>query len=221
MENYYNKKLLQAICFADDVRIYLDENVLKSSFLEMVNHFLSDCNMGGIANERMRENLIELTDYLRYNGKLDLANDFIRLINRADINIFSWANFITEEVDKRINHQKIKFNIFDDKFIEELSYSLALDYLVLQSLLCDDETFQNEFVSRLMLDEFYFVSYKRISEEFPKLFEDKKTCERMVTIHLCNKMMKKMIKKQKDITQKENYRSILKTGNKLIKRMIK
>lgn len=28
MEKYYNKKLLQAICFADDVKIYLDKNVL-------------------------------------------------------------------------------------------------------------------------------------------------------------------------------------------------
>lgn len=217
MEKYYNKKLLQAICFADDVRIYLDENVLTPAFLEMVDHFLADCNLGGFVSEKMRKNLIELADYLRYHGQSDLANDFIRLTNVAEVRYFCWHEFLYKEFEKRRTSFKDKYDIFDAGSMKVLFTSLEMDYLVLQSLLCDDETFLNDFVPGLILDEFYFISCKRIIEEVPQLFEDEKTRERIIAIHMCNKKMQKEI----DADQKSDYRSIIKAGKKLVKKVIK
>mgnify|MGYP004492807953 CR=1 FL=1 len=217
MEKYYNKKLLQAICFADDVKIYLDENVLTPAFLEMAKHFLEDCNLGGFVSETMRNNLIELADYLRYHGQPDLANDFIRLTNVAEVSYFCWHEFLYKEFEKRRTSPREKYDIFDAGSMKVLFTSLEMDYLVLQSLLCDDETFQNDFVPGLILDEFYFISCKRIGEEVPQLFEDEKTRERIITIHLCNKMMKK----EMGADQKDDYKSVIKTGKKLVKKVIK
>ncbi len=217
MEKYYNKKLLQAICFADDARIYLDENVLTPSFLEMVSSFLIDHELSGIFDERMRENLIELADYLRYNGQPALANDFIILINGAPINYYRWYEFLYREFDKRKTSFREKFNIKDSGSMKALFTSLEMDYLVLQSLLCDDETFIDNFVQKLILDEFYFISCKRICEEFPQLFEDEKIQERVVVIHLCNEKMKKEI----NVKQIKDYREVIKVGKKLVKKVIK
>ena len=217
MEKYYNKKLLQAICFADDVRIYLDKNVLTPSFLEMVSSFLIDHELSGIFDERMRENLIELADYLRYNGQPALANDFIILINGAPINYYRWYEFLYREFDKRKTSFRDKFNIKDSGSMKVLFTSLEMDYLALQSLLCDDETFLDNFAKKLILDEFYFVSCKRICEEIPQLFEDEKIQERVVVIHLCNEKMKNEI----GMEQKKDYRAIIKVGKKLVKKVIK
>lgn len=217
MENYYNKKLLQAICFADDVRIYLDENVLRPSFLKMISNLLIDCNIGGMVSERMRENLLELADYLRYNGQPDLANDFIRLTNRADINYFCCYGFLYNEFEMRKTSSRKKFNLFDDDAMKELFTSLGMDCLVLQSLLCDEKTFQNFFIPKLILNEFYFISCKRMGEEFPQLFENEKIRERIVMIHFYNKEMQKEIEED----QKSDYRAIMKTGKKLVKKVIK
>ena len=217
MKDFYYEKLLQAICFSDNPKIYLNEEILDSEFLKKVKEFLIECNNCSIISDKMKDNLLDLTDYLRYNGYPDLANEFIILINRADISYFCWYEFLDDEFEKRKIYRKAEFDIYNDNIIDDLFYSLEFDYTVLQSLLCDDETFESEFAPKLMLDEFYFVSCARLMEQIPKLFDNKKIYERISVIHSCNQKLKNEI--QED--QKNDYKQILKRGKKLVNKVIK
>ncbi len=216
MKEYYYEKLLQAICFTNDTKIYLNENVLNPTFFKKVRNLLVECNQCAMIDEGMKENLLDLTDYLRYNGYPELANEFIILINKSDVNYFCWEEFLNNEFEKSKILERKKFDVFDMNDIENLFNSLEMDYFVLESLLCDDETFENDFVSSLMLDEFYFISCKRLFEEMPQLFENKKICERISVIHLCNEKIKKDVPKE----QTKDYKRVLKVGKKTIKKVI-
>lgn len=213
MEDYYYEKLLQAICFTNDTELYLNEKILDPMFLTKFKRLLVDCNHCAIINYKMKDNLLDVTQYLRYNGYQELANEFIILINRCDVNCFCWQNFLNDEIERRKMSKTEKFN----GFIEDLFYSLEMDFWALQFLLCDDKSFENQFVEIFMLDEFYFISCKIIKDEFQELFDDKKVIEKVYKIHLCNKEMKKEIGSD----EIKNYRKILKTGKKVIKKVIK
>ena len=217
MEEYYYKKLLQAICFADNAKVYLNNGVLNPTFLKVTKEFLIECNEGSLINYNMKDNLLDLTDYLRYNGYPELANDFIILINQSDIGYFGWYEFICNEFEKRKVSRNEKMDIYDDYVMRDLFQSLEMDFTTLKSLLCDDETYEREFIQTLMLDEFYFISCRKIFEEVPQLLKNEKICERMVIIHLCNKEMKKEI----NPVQKRDYNRIIKIGKKLVKKVIK
>ena len=128
-----------------------------------------------------------------------------------------WQECLYNEYQKSKMPQNVKFDIYNEKFITCLFESLELDYLILISLLCDDETFKDKFVPKLMLSEFYFASCNRMVKEIPKLFENEETLQRIVTIHLCNKEMKNLI----DEEQQEQYKQILKVGNKFVRKVIK
>ena len=52
-------------------------------------------------NEQMKDNLLRLTDYLRYNGLNEIANEFIRIINTSTISYFNWQEILEEEFEAR------------------------------------------------------------------------------------------------------------------------
>ena len=140
MEEYYYKKLLQAICFADNAKDYLNNGILNPTFFKEFEKLLIECGEGALMSYNMKDNLLDVTDYLRYNGYPELANDFIILINQADISYFSWYEFLCYEFQKRNISRKGKIDIYDDYAMRDLFQSLEMDFITLQSLLCDDET---------------------------------------------------------------------------------
>ena len=85
MEEYYYKKLLQAICFTNNVKIYLNNKLLEPIFIEHFTALLLENSTKGMVNEQMRYNLLAVANYLRYNGCAELANECILLINNKVI----------------------------------------------------------------------------------------------------------------------------------------
>lgn len=217
MLEYYYEKLLQAICFSNKPQKYLSDKILNPIFIKKVKEFLVECHRTSIFNYQMRENLLDIANYYRYHGEPELANEFILLINGSDINSFCWDAYLAMEYDQRRINNKYKFNIMDDDCVSDMCYALEMDYNVLQSLICDDEKFENEFLNYLMLDEFYFLSCQKMSEEKPRLFNNEKALIRICTINLANEKMKKYIIPE----QKKFYKSIIKTGKTVIKKVIK
>lgn len=217
MLEYYYEKLLQAICFSDKPKKYINDKLLNPKFINKVKEFLIECNKNSIYNEQMKSNLLDITDYYRYHGEGELANEFILLINSSDISPFPWIEYFQKEYDKRKVDKKDEFVVAYADCVSDLFYSLEMDYTVLRSLICDDETFNNEFLDYLMLNEFYFLSCKRMAEEKAKLFNNQQSWIRICTINLANENMKKHVNKD----QIKVYKRILKTGEKTIKKVIK
>lgn len=217
MIEYYYKKLLQAICFTNKPEDYFDKKILSSRFLVILEQFLLYCHEYSIMNEQMKDNLLRLTDYLRYNGLNEISNEFIRIINTSAISYFNWQKILEEEFEARKFSNKEYLDFLSDESLNELFYSLELDYKVLKSLLCDEETFYEHYIDELMLDEFYFSSIKKINQEKPKLLNNQKSWIRICTINLQNEEAKNSI----DISEKKDYKRLLKTGKVLIKKVIK
>lgn len=217
MLDYYYEKLLQAICFSEKPKKYLNDKLLNPIFINKFKEFLIECNNYSIYDEKMKENLLDVTDYYRYHGQKELANEFILLINGSDIDSFFWIDYFQKEYELRKNSKKDEFNITSTDCISDLFYSLEMDYIVLRSLICNDEVFENDLLEYLMLNEFYFLSCRKMVEENPKLFDNQKAWIRICTINLANEKMKKHIDKE----QTKDYKRILGTGKKVIKKVIK
>lgn len=217
MLDYYYGKLLQAICFSEKPQKYMSDKLLNPIFIRKLKELLIECNRISIFNSQMRKNLLDITDYYRYHGEPELANEFILLINGSNTNLFCWYDYLKKEYEQRKPDKKNQFNIIYDDCISDIFDSLEMDYTVLRSLICDDETFNNEFINYLKLNEFYFLSCQKMMIEKPNLFKNKKVWIRIYTIILANEKMKKYVNKE----QIKNYKRILKTGKNVIKKVIR
>ena len=216
MEEYYYTKLLQSICFTQNPYPYIDEELLNPLFLEKLRTLLTKCEQVSIINERMKNNLLEVTNYLRYNGHKDLANELILLINRSKIDYSKWEQYFYDECEMRKSRKKDRINVSNEECVEALFYSLEMDYIVLVSLTCDDETF-NEIFEKLTLNEFYFLSCLRMLEEVPELFMNEQSVGRLSALNLYNKSKRG----DKDIKDVVGHKRVIKTGKKLIKKLIR
>lgn len=217
MIEYYYQKLLQAICMSKNPEQYFDKKVLSIQFLNVLKIFLVNCNQNSIMNENMKDNLLRLVNYIRFNGYPELANDFILLINTSKISYYFWQSILEEEFEDRKMYKNEYLNFLDDEQIEELFYSLELDYKVLKSLVCNEDKFDNYYINELMLDEFYFSSLKKIYLEHPEILDNQQSWIRICTINLVNEQSKNEI----PANQKQGHKKLIKTGRKLIKTVIK
>lgn len=217
MLEYYYKKLLQAICFSEKPEPYFGKDLVGKDFLTLLKDFLQSCNEYSIMNEQMKDNLLRLVNYIRFNGEPELANEFILLINRSDVSYFVWQEYLEQEFNERNIYQKAKLNLLSEEQLNELFYSIELDYEVLDSLFCDDEAFEKYYMNDLVLDEFYFYSIFRIYKEKPSILANKQAKDRIIKINLENKKYKKAVEPK----QKKDYKGLMKTGKVLIKTVFK
>lgn len=217
MVEYYYKKLLQAICFTNNPEQYFDNKVLSVKFLNILKNMLVNCHNNSIMDEKMKDNLLRLVNYIRFNGYPNLANDFILLINTSKISFYFWQTILEEEFEARKFYNNEYLNFLADDQLDELFYSLELDYKVLKSLVSSDDKFYNYYIDELMLDEFYFSSIKKIYLEYPELLNNQQSWIRICTVNLANEESKKQIPSE----QRKDYKQLIKTGRTLIKTVIK
>lgn len=115
MIEYYYQKLLQAICMSKNPEQYFDKKVLSIQFLNVLKIFLVNCNQLSIMNENMKDNLLRLVNYIRFNGYPELANDFILLINTSKISYYFWQSILEEEFEDRKMYKNEYLNFLDDE----------------------------------------------------------------------------------------------------------
>lgn len=217
MTSYCYKKRLQAICFSRNPMQYFDEDILTPEFIEELKLFLKGCNKVSLINNQMKDNLIELAAYFRHNGYFSLANEFILLINGSDINRFLWLNLLYQEHEERKFNKNDIFNINSLEQLEKLFYSLEMDYVVLQALLCEYEEFEEKYLKKFTLNPHFFASCKKIFQEKPEIFEDIDEVTKVWVVHLLNEKMRNNI----SIENWSEYKETIKAGKILTKKVIK
>lgn len=222
--DYYYTKQLTAICFSKNAKKYFSKTHLTNRYLEFLYQkiVLSDITM---MNEQMKYNLLELINYIRFNGdlsnkKIEIINEIMININNSKISFYPYQGYLAEEFDIRKPEGKVELNFLNDKQIDELLASIELDFNVLNSLLCSDEEYEDLIFPDLTLNEFYFWSINKLSDEIPGLLKQKMT--RIMQVIEINRMYKKR-KYKIDIKNYDEklFNTIIKKGDKLLKKMKK
>lgn len=223
--NYYYTKQFIAICFSKNAKQYFSKDNLTDEYLGFLYKTIVLNNKFYILNEQMKYNLLDLINYIRFNSELlnieiKALNDIIVKINSTPISFYPYQCYLAEEFDVRFPDGKIELNFLDDIQIEELLENIEFDFVVLNSLLCPEEEYHDIILDDLTLNEFYFCSINKLIEEIPDLIQEK--ASRIKDVIAVNKLYRSR-KNKKDI---ENYNSkdfkiVIKSGNKLLKKMNK
>lgn len=220
--DYYYTKQLTAICFSKNPNQYFNQTHFTHAYLEFLYQkiVLNDITM---INEQMKYNLLDLVNYIRFNKKITeeqivKLNEIIISINSSEISFYPYQVYLAEEFDLRKPEGKAELNFLDDSQIEELLFAIEFDFTVLNSLLCDEKEYNDFIFSDLMLNEYYFGSINKLMAEIPLLID--KEIVRIMEVVLINKEYNKR-KNKKNILNydSEKLKSIIKEGNKLIKKM--
>lgn len=221
IEYYYNK-LLQAIIFSDNPSKYFNKSVLTGSFISKLNEFVDWCYEYSILDIRMKNNLLEVINYIRFNSNIKkeelyaVCNDLIRNINNSEISYFFWSEFLFEEYEDRKIYNKTWLDFTDDVQIKGLLYSLELDYTVLKSFVCDIEKYEKEIAQELKLNEYYYMSLSKMLKDNKNIFNYEQTWDRIATIHKTNQKLKNNIIKE----QRKDYKALIKVSKNFIKKKI-
>lgn len=222
--DYYYTKQLVAINFSKNAKQYFSKTHLTDQYLDFLyRHFVfRDIVM---INEQMKYNLLDLLNYIRFNRDLNVENinklnEIIIHINRSKISFYPYQCYLAEEFDIRMPDGKAELNFLNDNQIDELLGCIELDFTVLNSLLCDEEDYENRIFPDLILNEFYFGSINKLSEEIPKLI-DKKSNRIMEIIFINMAYKKKKYKQNIQDFDPDMFKAVLKRGDKLLKKMKK
>lgn len=222
--DYYYTKQLIAINFSKNAKQYFSKAHLTDQYLDFLyrNFVLRDIVM---INEQMKYNLLDLLNYIRFDGNLNVEginklNEIMIHINRSKISFYPYQCYLAEEFDIRMPDGKVELNFLNDNQINELLGCIELDFTVLNSLLCDEKEYEDMIFPDLILNEFYFGSINKLSMEIPEIISKKN--DRIMQIIFINKMYKKKKYKQ-NITDFDAgmFKVVLKCGNKLLKKMNK
>lgn len=222
--DYFYTKQLIAINFSKNAKQYFCKEHLSDRYLDFLyrNFVLKDIAM---INEQMKYNLLDLLNYIRFNRNLNVEdinklNKIMININKSKISFYPYQCYLAEEFDIRMPDGKAQLDFLNDKQIEELLGCIELDFTVLRSLLCPREEYEDMIFPDLVLNEFYFGSINKLSEEMPALIYKKS--DRIMEIIFINRMYKKKKYKQ-NIGDFDPYlfKNVLKRGNKLLKKMKK
>ena len=104
--NYYYTKQLLAISFTKNPRKYFNKAHLREEYLEFLyNKVMKD----GITmiNDQMKQNWLELINYIRFNRKLtkeqiNIINEMIIKINSSKVSFYPYQGYLAEEFDIRM-----------------------------------------------------------------------------------------------------------------------
>lgn len=218
--NYFYTKQLDAICFSKNPKQYFSGTNCTEKYLEFLYQkiVLSDITM---INERMKYNLLELINYIRFNGNLsskdiEMINEIIIKINSSKVSFYPYQGYLAEEFDLRMPEGKAELNFLDDNQIEELLAAIEFDFTVLNSLLCSEEEFNKSFLFKLRLNQLFFGSINKLSSEIPALINMRMI--RIMTVIMLNKKYKKRKYEIKNYNRK-TFNTVIKEGDKLLKKM--
>lgn len=220
--DYYYTKQLIAINFSKNANKYFNKAHLTNKYLDFLyrNFVLRNIVM---INEQMKYNLLDLLNYIRFNRTLNVEetnklNEIIINVNRSEILFYPYQTYLAEEFDIRMPEGRFELNFLDDYQIDELLGNIELDFTVLNSLLCSDEEYEDLVFPDLILNEFYFGSINKLSEEVPFLL--KRKIDRIEAIVEINKMYKKR-KNRRNIEDYDAkmFNIVIKKGDKLLKKM--
>lgn len=221
---YYTKQLI-AICFSKEAKKYFIKANLTNEYLGFLYEKIVLNDTFYILNEQMKYNLLDLTNYIRFNCKLlnieiQALNDIIIKINSTPISFYPYQCYLAEEFDIRFPDGKIELNFLDDIQIEELLENIEFDFVVLNSLLCPEDEYHDIIIDDLTLNEFYFCSINKLITEIPDLIKEKSS--RIKDVIAVNNLYRSR-KKKNDIENynAKDFRIVIKSGNKLLKKMNK
>lgn len=220
--NYYYSKLLQAIIFSDNPNKYFNKSVLTNYFMNKLNEFVNWCYEYSILDIRMKNNLLQVINNIRFNSDAkkeemcEVCNDLIRKINKSEITYFFWSEFLFLQYEDRKIYNKDWLDFTDDNQINGLLYSLELDYIILKSFVCDQDKYEQDLAQELKLNEYYYMSLRKMLKENQEIFNYEQTWDRIAAINKANQKLKNNIKRE----QKKDYKALIKVSKNFIKKKI-
>lgn len=222
--DYFYTKQLVAISFSKNAKQYFGKVHLTDKYIDFLYSKIVETDIVMI-NEQMKYNLLDLLNFIRFNKNLNLEysnklNEIILSVNRSEISFYQYQGYLAEEFDIRMPDGKLELNFLNDNQINELLENIELDFIVLKSLLCSEEEYTDLVFPDLILNDFYFGSINKLSEEVPGLLKQK-MIRIMQVIEINRKHKKKNYKKNIENFNKDMFNTIIKRGDKLLKKMKK
>lgn len=222
----YNKKLLQAILFTKHPHKYFNEQVLSDEFMNILDKGIDKLNKNSLLNFDMKKNILELLNFIRFNSSIPQVelfpkiNEWLRLVRSTKVAFYVWQAYLFQEYNDRNFTNKDSLDFTNDNQLDDLFYSLELDFTVLKSLTCSQEEFEDAVAPQLVLNDFYFSSIKQLIAEDETILDSKDYVLRIIEIIGVNEAYRKHKKEILDYDAK-TFKKVIKHGNILFKKMIK
>lgn len=178
----------------------LDEESINS-LLDNIKKFIEQCP--NKITQFAKTNLYNILGYLRHETSADIETINSILLSLADIKD-DGSMFLAEESIKRFGMRDVS--------LDDLYFSISLDFVPLYLLDTDIETFLSAVSSTLVGSEFYLYSLKTILKECPELFEERSITNRLKLPLIMNEE-DEMISSTKEL-RKENHK-LLKQLNRM------
>lgn len=199
------------VVFQDDSLLnYLDEKVDENYDY----HFL---------DKEAKSNILNLIHFLRNDEHYTKREDYKQIVEKINTMISKLnssseenvADFYCLEITDRYELSNDRIRQMKTGVLqivsEEVRRHICCDIIVLLNLNADEENFEKVF-EEMLFNEFVITSIRKMMGENPKLFKDKRICERV----------KKILKTNSKVIFKEfDDRRFYKNNNEIYKKLIK
>lgn len=164
----------------------------NKTFLEYFKNFIYDNKKYEYLNSTAKDNIFEIINYLKENDKElddDKNEEYNELIRNVNLvrNDEGYYDFAKEEIRSRVFNKK-RF----DKFAYEIDLNVfkcmyGYDIITIESLMSDDDTFNNTMLNTFVFDEKYFLTIEKLCNEASYIFKDDDIFVHAYTVFLKNR----------------------------------
>ena len=225
LKKHYNDVLLDAIVFGEDYLKYISDLEISDSLLDNIEERIKFYSEKEICDESFKNNMLKLICYLKFETQEfgiknnDKLNELIFQANSAVFSKVGLRCYVELDTENRLDG--VVYWLGD--FKEYIRQTKTHDYIVLKSLLCSEEEYDQMVLfdseDQICLNEYYFLSINKIINDHPEILKDEEAVSRIKNVIEINNIYKNLKINTENPKTGHQLRKIYRMNKKLEKKM--